>query len=254
MSVLQLRRDMVVVEEPIVEIETPFPLVRIEPSEAADSLHRSGGGFFKRIAQWLRGLMVLGALSVYPALVVVSSDVGDENISDLVDRKEWSSPWAGGAATLVEHHYKVLGWASDAPSWAPMGLLSGKPAYQSALAESVGEFVNLVARQHSAAGQPDADLEAVGRLLSANSSGVQLRASRDALISYDGRMRRRSGEPEADAAAIDTRFATILSWGERSQSDLIRTSAMISGSPMDEAATRAVYAAKGRSQAAYLFV
>lgn len=258
MSVLHLRRDMVVAEDPVIEIETPFPLVTVDarPGDAAlaDEDARGGDSFAKRLGKALRGLIFLALLAIYPVLIVLSSNVGDRDFDGLVDRTQWSAPWAGGAASLIEHHYKDLGWASDAPSWAPMGLLTAKPAYQSALAESTGEYVGLVARQASAAGQPDTDLEAAARLLNANSSGVQLRAARDALISYDGRVRRRSGEREATAADLEARFSLIHQWGERSQSELVMTSSMIGGSPVDEAATRSVYAAKGRAQAAYLFL
>lgn len=258
MSVLHLRRDMVVAEDPVIEIETPFPLVTVDARSGETSLPNEGGGnadsFARRVGRALRGLIFLALLAVYPVLIVLSSSVGDREFDGLVDRTEWSAPWAGGAATLIEHHYKDLGWASDAPSWAPMGLLTAKPAYQSALAESTGEYVSLIARQTSAAGQPDSDLEAAARLLNANSSGVQLRAARDALVSYDGRVRRRSGERETSAADLEARFSLIHQWGERSQSELVLTSSMVGGSPVDEAATRAVYAAKGRAQAAYLFL
>ncbi len=258
MSVLHLRRDMVVAEDPVVEIETPFPLVTVDPraSETIVAAEDAGGGasFARQLGRGLRVLFFLALFSIYPALIVLSSNVGDRESGQLVDRTQWSAPWAGGAATLIQHHYQELGWASDAPSWAPMGLLTGKPAYQSALAESIGEYVSLAARQSSAQGMPDADLEAAARLLNANSSGVQLRASRDALVSYDGRIRGRSGERAAQPADLDARFSLINQWGERSQSELVMTSAMIGGSPMDEAATRAVYAAKGRAQAAHLFL
>lgn len=258
MSVLHLRRDMVAVEDPVIEIETPFPLVTVDGS-AADSIvandpARNGDSFARRVGRFLRGLFVLALLSIYPVLIVLSSNVGDRDSGALIDRTQWSAPWAGGAAMLLERHYSDLGWASDAPAWAPMGLLTAKPAYQSALAESIGEYVSLAARQLAADGEPDSDLEAAARLLNANSSGVQLRASRDALVSYDGRVRRRSGEGSTSAAHLEARFSLIQQWGERSQAELIMASSLTGGSPLDEPATRAVYAAKGRAQAAYLFL
>ncbi len=258
MSVLHLRRDMVVAEEPVIEIETPFPLVTIDGRTAetvvADNDGGGAGSLARRIGRTIRALFFVCLLSIYPALVVLSSGVGDRDAEALVDRTQWSAPWAGGAATLIEHHYKNLGWASDAPSWAPMGLLTAKPAYQSALAEAIGEYVSLAARQSAAAGLPDTDLDAAARLLNANSTGVQLRASRDALVSYDGRVRNRAGETMVNSENLDARFSLIQQWGKRSQSELVMSSSVISGSPLDEAATRAVYAAKGRAQAAYLFL
>lgn len=257
MSVLQLRRDMVVAEEPVIEIETPFPLVTVDGA-ANESIEpgnrRAGRSFARRLGRALRLLILFALIALYPALVVFSSQVGDRDVAQVVDRTQWSAPWAGAAATLLEHHYRGLGWASDAPGWAPMGLLTAKPAYQSALAESVGEYVSLTARQSAARGLPDADLEAASRLLNANTTGAQLRAARDALVAYDGRIKGRSGEPGMTPAEIDARFSLIQQWGERSQAELVLTASMVGGSPFDEAATRAVYAAKGRAQAAYLFL
>lgn len=259
MSVLHLRRDMVVAEEPVVEIETPFPLVTVD-DRATRSTPPSGqhpaakNSIARRLGSAMRWAFFLALLAIYPTLVVLSSDVGDREADRLVDRTQWSAPWAGGAATVLEHHYRKLGWAADAPSWAPMGLLTAKPAYQSALAESVGEYVSLAARQAAARGMPDTDLEAAARLLNANTTGVQLRAARDALVGYDGRLRSRSGEPTRRPADIESRFSLIQQWGERSQTELVMTASMVGGSPWDEAATRTVYAAKGRAQAAYLFL
>ncbi len=258
MSVLHLRRDMVVAEEPVVEIETPFPLVAVEDRPGARASNDQTGkpkkSFARRVGSTVRWFVLIGLLAVYPALIVLSSDVGDREIDGLVDRTQWSAPWAGGAATVLEHHYRHLGWATDAPSWAPLGVLTAKPAFQAALAESVGEYVSLVARQASARGAPDTDLEAAARLLNANTTGVQLRAARDALVGYDGRVRARSGEPATRPVDLDARFSLIQQWAERSQTELVMTASMVGGSPWDEAATRTVYAAKGRAQAAYLFL
>ncbi len=259
---MQLRRDDVVVEDPVVEIDTPFPLRTLEsdsveiavidPKAAAPK--RAGKPIGTRIGEGIRGLFILALLAIYPTLIVLSSDVGDRDTANLVDRTEWTSPWAGGSVNLIERHYSELGWASDAPDWAPMGLLTAKPAFQSALSESMGEYVSLVARQASAAGRPEADLEAAARLLHAGSTGIQLRAARDALVSYDGRMRRRSTDQVVAPFETKARLGLIDLWATRSQGELVQSASMISGAPIDENATVAVYAAKGRAQAAFLFL
>lgn len=263
MSVMHLRRDRATEEEPVVEIETPFPLRKLEvATNDADVVEtqvvvepaKSKKSLSKRIAGWTRMALGLGVLSAAPILMAMSADVGDRDMEARIDRTQWSSPMAGSAATLIDLHYNDLGWASDAPSWTPMGWLTAKPAYQSSMAEALGEYVNLVSRQAAAAGTPDSDLEATARLLTASSTGIQMRAARDALVSYDGRMRRHSGEGQGTQENLFARLALIQTWTARSEGELIRTTDLIGGNPLDEVATTAVYAAKARAQVAYLFI
>src|SRR5690349_23920025 len=101
MSVLKLRRDMVVVqEEPVVEIETPFPLRTIdaeatEIQEADNDHHEPRRSWFGLIRFWSKVLIVVAILAAYPALIVLGSDVGDRNVASMVDRTKWTAPWAG---------------------------------------------------------------------------------------------------------------------------------------------------------------
>ena len=186
MSVLQLRRDMVVVEEePAVESESkPFPLRTIEaevtdvadieedrPSSTTTKQERPHKSFFQHVRWWFNALIVVVAVGAYPAMIVADSDVGDRNVGAQSDRTRWTAPWAGSAATVLETHFNELGWAKDAPAWSPMARLTGKPAYQSAMAGSVGEFIVLANSQAIASGREDADLAAAARLVSAASTG-----------------------------------------------------------------------------------
>jgi hypothetical protein len=154
----------------------------------------------------------------------------------------------------MEEHFNDLGWATDAPSWMPMARLTGKPAYQTAMAGAVGEFVTLVNAQASTSGEVDADLSAAARLISAGSTGIQLRAARDALVNYDRRMRRRSATPVATPAQLAEQLALIDAWAVKSQAEIVASAAVLGGSPIDDEATRAVYSAKGRAMAAYIFL
>jgi len=264
MSVLHLRRDMVVVEEErAVEIETPFPLRTIDAEvtdvteiEEVEGEHdeRPRKTFIQVARWWFNVAVVVVAILAYPVAIMMASDVGDGRIASSVDRTKWTSPWAGATATLMEKHFNDLGWASDAPSWTPMARLTGKPAYQTAMAGAVGEFVTLVNTQASASGEVDADLSAAARLISASSTGIQLRAARDALLNYDRRMRRRSATPVATPAQLAEQLALIDAWAVKSQAEIVASAAVLGGSPIDDEATRAVYSAKGRAMAAYIFL
>lgn len=268
MSVLQLRRNMVVEDAPstdVVAIEKPFPLrtidtieahaVVVEPDDEEDV--EQGPSFLSVLRGWFNGLIAVSLLAAYPVLVVMASNVGDRQLP-AVDRSEWTAPWAGAASGLLASHFDTLGWAPDAAAWEPMARLTAKPAYQRALAETTGEYVSLMQAGSAAAGREDADLEAAARLISASSTGVQLRAGRDALVSHDRRLRRTSGSA-ADTAAPDpaglvAQLSLIESWGERSQAQIADTAATLGGSPVDEGATIAVYQAKGRAMSAYAFI
>jgi hypothetical protein len=262
MSVLQLRRDMVVVEEePAVEIDKPFPLrtieadaevaevTEIEPEEIEESPRKS---LFKVMRWWLNVVIVVIAILAYPVAIMMASDVGDSRVAGIVDRTKWTAPWAGAAATVLEKHFNDLGWASDAPSWTPMARLTAKPAYQTAMAGSVGEFVTLQNKQATLSGEADPDLSVAARLVSGGSTAIQLRAARDALVNYDRRMRRRSAAPVASPAQLAEQLALIDTWAVKSQTEIAASAAL--GGLIDNEATRSVYAAKGRAMAAYLFL
>jgi hypothetical protein len=261
MSVLQLRRDMVVVEdEPVVEIDTPFPLRTIdavvteitEPDNDAE--HAPSRSLFGKLRFWFNASIIASIIAIYPTMIVFSSDVGDRNLSGMVDRTGWAAPWAGGAATLMEKHFDQLGWASDAPDWSPMARLTAKPAYQSAMASSIGEFIVLANTQANAIDKGDPDLEAAARLVSQSSNGVQLRAARDALANFDRRLRRRGAAFVFTPPQVGEQLALIDSWAIKSQADIAKTASVLGGSPIDESATVAVYRAKGVAVAAFVFL
>ena len=260
MSVLKLRRDMVVVEEePVVEIETPFPLRTIDAEiteiyEADDHHEQPRRSWFGLIRFWAKALIVGAILAAYPALVVLGSDVGDRNVAGIVDRTKWTAPWAGAPASLLEKHFNELGWASDSPSWAPMARLTAKPAFQAAMAGAIGEFLALSNSQMAANGASDADLAAAARLVSSSSAGIQLRAARDALINYDRRLRRRGAVTPFTQAQLSEQLMLVNTWAAAGQSDIAKTADLRGGSPIDEAATIAVYGAKGRAIAAFAVI
>ena len=276
MSVLKLRRDMVVVEEepvadPVTENDRPFPLrtrdtsdsdiIDAEVIDAGDHDDDAGHApvrayktFGQHVRFWFNTVAIIGLLGAYPVMTIASSDVGDRGLEKLVNRADWAAPWVGGVSTLLEQHFNQLGWASDAEAWEPMARLTAKPAYQSAMAASLGDVLKLATVQSAIGGQPDADLEAASRLVKEDSTGVQLRAARDALLNFDRRLRRRDVATDVSAKQVSDELALLSTWATVSQQGVIASTAAIGGSPMDEEATRAVYAAKGRATVAFLML
>jgi hypothetical protein len=272
MSVLKLRRDMVVVEEASKtsekESDKPFPLRRIEAEpldvieaelvepvadehDIADAPHPT---FFQRVGFWLKATAIVAALGAYPAMVVLASDVGDRDLSSLVDRSQWAAPWAGGSAVLMQQHFEQLGWASDAEAWEPMARLTAKPAYQQAMAQSLGAVIALANAQSIAEQRPDADLEAAARLVSADSSGVEMRAARDALVNYDRSLKRRDVEVTSSPDMLAGQLGLMADWAGHGQTAILASQGSIGGNPMDEDATRAVYTVKGQAVVAYVML
>lgn len=278
MSVLKLRRDMVVADaEPVAdpaseraaESDRPFPLRTREADDSIIDAHvvdaddvddehhehvREHKTFGQHVRFWFNTIAIVGLLGAYPAMVIASSDVGDRDLEKLVNRADWAAPWVGGVSTLMEQHFRDLGWASDSENWEPMARLTAKPAYQAAMAASLGDLLKLANVQATVAGQPDADLEAAARLVKEDSTGVQLRAARDALLNHDRRLRRRDVSTEINAKQVSEQLALMNGWAATSQEHIVASTAAIGGSPMDEEATRAVYAAKGRATVAFLML
>ena len=210
--------------------------------------------FFQHVRFWFNATAIVALLGAYPALTIAASDVGDRDFENLINRAEWSSPLVGGAATLLEQHFDQLGWASDAEAWEPMARLTAKPAYQAAMADALGDVISLANAQAIAAGHADIDLDAAARLVKEDSTGIQLRAARDALVNHDRRLRRRDALTEMSPQDVFAQVSLLSGWASASQQQIITSSASIGGSPMDEEATRAVYAAKGKAVVAFLML
>ena len=273
MSVLKLRRDMVVADDAPAtdkagEADRPFPLRKIEAepesiiegviaSEPANETHEAevhGKTLWEHIKFWVNASVITALLAAYPAAVVASSDVGDRDFDRLVNRADWAAPLVGSAAMLLEDHFNQLGWATDSEAWEPMARLTAKPAYQTAMAGALGDVLRLADQHAVASGREDVDLAAAARLVSDDATGIQLRAARDALVNYDRRLRRRDAATDLTAAQVAEQHAQISGWAAMSQSGIVTSASTIGGSPMDEEATRAVYAAKGRATVSWLIL
>lgn len=260
-SVMKLRRDMIVADDrntggatPAAE-PAPGPQTVVhtaaDDTDIEDEVH--GPTFLGRLKLWGGLAAGIAALAAYPAMVVAESDTGDREVIASLEPSEWTAPWAGAAAGLMQIHFDSAGWAVDAPQWAPAARLTAKPALQSAVAESLGEFLTLKSREATVAGERDVDLEAAARLLTGASTGVQMRAAFEALVSHDQRARRYAAAAAAPDGDALSELALIGQWASRSQSELAAAAAQ-GQDIIDAGATRAVYSAKGRAQAAYALI
>ncbi|MBI1340663.1 hypothetical protein GC169_10720 [bacterium] len=259
MAVLHLRRSMVVDGE--VEADRTRPkrpeTITVEPSEVrappSAVASRARKPVRKRPTRPLSRLFLAAAatlvLGAYPLAAILSSDVG-ERIDAPIDRTQWAAPWAGAIAGLLKLHDERLGWANAAPSWSPEARLTAKPAYQAAMVRAVGQFATLAASQRAAQDAPDPNLEAASRLLTGLSGPDQIRAARDALAQFDLGERRRTAESLTTLADASARLRLIASWALDARADASAAASRAGGLPFDRDATIAVYAAKGRAQAA----
>ena len=203
---------------------------------------------------WI-ALACLVAVGFYPAMMVVSSQVGDRNLSGIVDQTRWTSRWAGSAAGLIERQYTDLGWTPDAHWLSPAAHLTAKPAFQQALSSAVGEYVALMAEMsgEASAEGSDRDLIAASRLNTASSNVAQLHAGRQALVSYDRRQRRGGGADRlADKQARQIELIRI--WALEGRRDIARLTDRSPPGVVSRDATVAVYSAKARAQAAFVFL
>jgi hypothetical protein len=242
-ALVRLRR--ITPEREPVELETEADFEDLVEDAGA----RTGG-----LRTWLTGAALVGALSAYPAMMVAASDIGDSIVAGDVDRSQWTVPWAGAAVGLLQHQYRDVGWASDAAAWTPMAVLTAKPAYQSALADAVGDFLDRKAGPEGSGGAARGDLAAAARLVDADSTGVQLRAATDALISFDRRLQRQGGLEVTAAVEAGAAIALVGQWAEQSKDELARSANSVNGNPFDGDAIQSVYAAKGRAAAAHAFL
>lgn len=213
---------------------------------------RSGRGSHRGARALGVGLILSLAVAVYPVMMMVSSRVGDRSLSGLVDQTKWTSRWAGAAAGLIERQYLELGWAPDAHWLSPASHLTAKPAFQRALSSAVGEYIAVMADLSSESGGADQDLIAASKLIGPASNAAQLHAGRQALISFDRRLRRR-GEVPAPGEGQIRQLKTFETWAREGRRGVTHLAEKSSG-VVSRDATVAVYSAKARAQAAFVFL
>jgi len=73
------------------------------------------------------------------------------------------------------------------------------------------------------------------------------------LLNLIGALRRRDAATDF-SVRVSEELALLSTWATTSQQSVIASTAAIGGSPTDEEATRAVYAAKGRATVAFLML
>lgn len=258
MAVLHLRREMQLAPaaddaQPDAaassKARAPSLPSRPAPAVSGDAARRRPG----RVGRFLAGAALCAIAAGYPAATVAASGVG-ETLTYPIDRTLWAAPWAGVTSSLLASHDQELGWAADAPVWSPHARLTGKPAYQAALVRSFGQFATLSAAQRARAGAADADLEAVSRLLTSASGAAQVRAARDALANFDRNERKRLAGEGTAPADVAAQVQLIAGWAADARVEIDRASANAGAGPFDRDATIAVFAARGRAQAAHALI
>ncbi|MEM8921211.1 MAG: hypothetical protein AAGB25_07570, partial [Pseudomonadota bacterium] len=123
-----------------------------------------------------------------------------------------------------------------------------------ALVEALAEHTELTSKQASMNDEPDPDLAAAARLLSGAPGKDQLRAAREAFVSFDGRARRRTAQTIILPSQLAERLDLAARWSALSADELVDMSHAASGTPFDGDATEAVYRAKARAYAAHRLI
>lgn len=253
------RVDHEVVESDIGEIANPLAVTRqtgaIE-SVSKQILTNHLPRFALRISLQTRNVvfailaLLLVASGIYGGAIFKESKV-DDNLSFPASlRQNWSVPWVGVSASLLEREVEEKGWASDADIWSPKARLTSLPAFQSAMAESLGDFLALTALQ---IGESDdaSDLTTAAKLLSGPVNADEARAARTALISFDGRVRRHTIALNGGAEHFAQRLDLMASWAKHLSNELGVVAKTAKGSPLDETAVVAVYRARGYAYVAH---
>ena len=220
-----------------------------EPTDETIELAKKGIRARARIAA-IALAAPIGLLS-YLGLAAASHSIDDNlNFPEQL-RQTWSSHWAGVSASIISRELDQHGWAPSASGLSPQARLTAMPSYQSALVEAIGEHAGLVAKQVFDRDVADADLAAVARILEGSVDEAELRAAREALTSYDGRVRRH----RVDDAITPDRYAQWLAlfqgWAgssSKQMADIIHTADQW---PLDEYAAVAVHRARGKAYVAH---
>lgn len=199
--------------------------------------------------------LILAGVLVYWAMALFAHKIDDDLDFPQNIRQTWSSPWAGVSASILEREYSRNGWAPSAADWTPAARLTAKPAWQTALAEAFGANAGLAAQQAEAVeGEPDADLATAARLLIGSVNPSELRAAREALLSYDGRVRRHRVSGDVTAEQFAERLMLMASWSQASSRELMDVFHTADGWPLDDHAVVSIYRARARAYAAHRLI
>ncbi|MBB36606.1 MAG: hypothetical protein CME88_10670 [Hirschia sp.] len=199
--------------------------------------------------------LLVSAYVIYWALTLWSHKVDDDLSFPTNVRQTWSSPWAGVTASILEREYESNGWAPSAEAWMPAARLTAKPAWQTSLVEALGQHAGLAAEQAlESEGEVDADLATAARLLTGSVNPSELRAAREAFVSYDGRVRRHRISGAISSEQFSQRLMMMTGWAEASSRELMDVFHTTDSWPLDDQAVVAIYRARARGYAAHRLI
>lgn len=233
-------------------IGTDLPAPYLEEAEPSPFMH-SASMWWHRIVRTVQILLVLALVGFYPAMIVASHSINDDPVILPADTP-WASPETGVMVSLIAREIEGPGWANDRPGWHPQARLTGLPAWQNSLSQSMSEFARLTASGSlTTENNPDPDLSAAARLLVPEADLAQtprLAAAAEALARYEGRLERDLATAPAGTDALVSELALFANWAESSRERLEKRIGMREGWPAAKEDIRAFFEARARAQVA----
>ena len=200
-------------------------------------------------------IILLVCFLIYWVAAFMSNRISDDlNYPENI-RQTWSSPWAGVSASIIEREYTENVWSPSAHDWTPVARLTGMPSWQTGLAEAIGQHAALASEQVIISeGESDADLATAARLLSGSVNETELRAAREAFVSYDGRVRRHRVSDDVSAVEFVQRLNLMASWASGSSRELLDVFHTADAWPLDDHAVVSIYRARARAYVAHRLI
>lgn len=146
----------------------------------------------RRLSRTFRTVLLLGVLSFYPVMIVVSSAVDDSPIR-FTPQQSWAVSGVGVAVDKIAREVSGPGWASDRPDWHPQARLTALPAWQRATSDALAQHITLLGNLTAAGGEIDEDLSVAINSLAPKDEDAQsptlprLKVAAAALNRYDTR-------------------------------------------------------------------
>lgn len=220
-----------------------------EPSPLMESASR----LWRRIVFAFKLIIVLLLVGGYPAMMAASHKIDTREVV-LSQAAPWASPEAGTAMTLIGRELTGAGWADDRAAWHPAAQLKALPAWQEGLISALSEHTALMAQlTPNELGQPDADLNAAGRLLApaSDSEGTpRLNAAAEAIQRYEGRLSRGLVSAPRGIEAFQAEAKLMASWAAASEQILRDSANSAQAWPASRRDVEAIYLARAKAHVA----
>lgn len=233
-------------------IGTNLPAQYLDEAEPSPLMH-TASLWWRRTIRTMQVLAVLFLIGLYPALVISSHEINDDPIV-LSAKTPWASPETGVAMTLIGREIEGPGWASDRSAWHPQARLTGLPAWQASISESLSQYAGLMAlNAQTPGGSADPDLSAAARLLSPDPGLEQvprLMAAAEALARYEGRLERELAVNTSTRENVIDELTLFATWADTSYKQLGERIGTRDGWPASNKDIEAFFEARARAQVA----